>query len=70
MVSNDGADEMQQLLKLTEEAVSNNEAISKSDKSAPHTNTEKRDGRTHAIPKGAYSTTIGKRKQAGYKKYN
>ena len=30
MGSNDGADEMQQLLKLTEEAVRNNEAISKS----------------------------------------
>ena len=38
MGSNFGADEMQQFLKLIEEAVSNNEAISKSAKPAQHTN--------------------------------
>ena len=48
MGSNDGEDEMQQLLQLTEKAVRNNEVIAKSAKPAPHTNAEQRDGITHA----------------------
>ena len=41
MGRNDGSDEMQQFLKLTEESVRNNEAISKSANPDPHTNTLK-----------------------------
>ena len=48
---NDGADEMQQFMQLTEKAVRNNEAISKSTKPDPHTNAEQRGGITHAIPR-------------------
>ena len=49
MDSKEGADEMQQLLKLAEKAVRNNEAISKSAKPAPQTNAEQRDGLTHEL---------------------
>ena len=51
MGSNDGADEMQQLLKLTEKAVKNNEAIAKSENSAPQTHAEQQDVRTHPLPR-------------------
>ena len=47
---NDGTDELQQLLKLTEEAVKNNKDISKSEKPTPHTNAEKQGGCAHAFP--------------------
>ena len=40
MGSNDGSDEMQQLLKLTEKAAKRNESIDKSAKKAIHTNAE------------------------------
>ena len=49
--SNDGAYEMQQLLKLTKESVINNVSISKSAKPDPHNNAEQRDGSTHALPR-------------------
>ena len=51
MVSNDGTDEMQQLLQLTQNSVRNNKAITKSAKEAPHTNAEQQDGITHALPR-------------------
>ena len=47
---NDGADELQQLLKLTEEAVKKNKDISKPENPTPHTNAEKQGGCAHAFP--------------------
>ena len=47
MDSNNGADEMKQLLQLTEKAVGNNEDINKPAKPAPHTNAEQLDGIAH-----------------------
>ena len=41
MGSNDGANELQQLMKLTEQAVNNNKAIAKSENPTPHTDAEK-----------------------------
>ena len=49
MGSNDGVDELQQLMELTEKAVNNNKAISTSEKLTPHTNAEKQGGHAHTF---------------------
>ena len=51
MGSNKGADEMQQLLQLTEKAVRNNEDITRPAKPALHTNAEQLDGIAHSLPR-------------------
>ena len=58
MGSNDGADELQQSLKLTEESVKKNKAISKPENPTPHTNTEKQDERAHAFPRVHTAQTL------------
>ena len=58
MGRNDGADELQQLLKLTEEAVKNNKAITKSEKPTPPTNAEKQGGHDHAFQRAHTAQTL------------
>ena len=60
MGSNDGADELQQLMKLTEKAVKNNKAIATPRKQTPHTNVGKQGGRTHAFPRVHTAQTLEK----------
>ena len=49
MGNNNGADEMQQLLQLTEKSVIKNEAITTPSKPAPHNNAEQLDGIAHSL---------------------
>ena len=58
MSSNDGANEMQQLIQLTEKSVRRNEAMSKSAKPAPPTNARQQYGITHALPRGRTIQTL------------
>ena len=51
MGSNSGADEMQQLLQLTEKEVRNNKAITKPARPDPHTNAEQLDGIAQSLPR-------------------
>ena len=51
MGKNNGADEMQQLLQLTENAAINNKSITTTLKIAPHTNVERLDGIAHSLPR-------------------
>ena len=58
MGSHDGADELQQLMKLTEEAVKNNKSIEKSEKHTTPTNVEKQSGRAHAFTRVHTAQTL------------
>ena len=58
MGSNDEADELQQLMKLAEESVKNNKAITKSETSTPHINAEKQGGHAHAFTRVYTAQTL------------
>ena len=58
MGRNDGADELQHLMKLTEQAVNNNKAIDTSGKPTPHADSEKRGGRAHTFTRVHTAQTL------------